>query len=79
MAKEEKPDGLLAIIGVGKEKSEADTDDDPSPKARALKAMYEALKASDWEDAAREFQVAYDACAMGDSEPESESTETEDY
>jgi hypothetical protein len=49
-----------------------------SAKARALKAMWNAMQSGDFNSAAEEFQTAYDACAMkGEESPEEESEEHE--
>lgn len=79
MAKESG--GLLAIIGGGKpgdsEKSEK-SGEPSSAKARALKAMFEAMKGGDWDAAAEHAQEVYDECAMKAGESE-EDESAEDY
>jgi hypothetical protein len=68
-----KPEGLLAILAEGKadkaDGSESKGSGPSSAKARALKAMWSAMQAGDFDAAAEEFQSAYDACSMGDEEP----------
>lgn len=62
--------GLLAILGKGPP-SDDDEDSDGEPKtakARALKAMHEAMRKGDFDEAAHQFQVAYDECRMAKEE-----------
>jgi hypothetical protein len=74
------PDGLLAIIGEKKEKGSESSDSEPgSAKARALKAMWSAMKSGNFDAAAEEFQTAYDACAMKGSEGEAEADTEHEY
>lgn len=67
-----KPGGLLAILAEGKEGKGSDSEksEPGSAKARALKAMHAAMQAGKWDEAASEFQTAYDACAMKEGEEE---------
>lgn len=80
MAEEKKPGGLMAILGVGKKSDdEEDGDEAKSPKARALKAMFDAADAGDWDEAAKEFGRAYDICKMkGEEGEESDYAESDD-
>jgi hypothetical protein len=79
-----KADGLLAILAGGKEGraekgSESRGSEPGSAKARALKAMWSAMQAGDFDAAAEEFQAAYDACAMGESEESTEAEAEDEY
>ena len=72
--------GILAILGNGgdseAEGDEEESDGEPkSAKTRALKAFFEAGKAGDWDEAATQFQAAYDECAMHSEESEEETDE----
>jgi len=68
---DEEAGGLLAILGEPKGKK-AKGDEPDSAKARAVKAMYEAMKSGDWDMAADEFATAYKECASEGEDYEDE-------
>lgn len=68
--------GLLAIIGGGGKPGSSDkpekSGEPSSAKARALEAMWKAMKGGDFDAAAEHFQEAYDECAMKSEESDEE-------
>lgn len=69
-AEDRKPRGLLAILSKGDDDEEDGGDDERgeagSKTARALKSMFRALEAGDWDEAAADFRDAYESCASGE-------------
>lgn len=75
MAEPKEKGGLLAIIG-GPPKGEGDSEEKPStPKGRAMKAMWEAFQAGDFEQAGHEYETAYDICSTKSSDENYEESE----
>jgi hypothetical protein len=75
---------ILALLGKPKDKG---APDDKSPmssgasdsaEAAALKDMFAAMKAGEWENAAMAFREAYDACSGSESLDDDEPSEGEE-
>ena len=75
---EKEDGGILAIVAGGKPKGgegEKEKGGASSAKARALKAMHEAMQAGNWDEAAERAQDVYDECAMHSADADEESAE----
>ncbi|HEX6274201.1 MAG TPA: hypothetical protein VFZ53_14270 [Polyangiaceae bacterium] len=77
------PKGILALTGIrppdedeGADEGESEGGD--SPKARAMREMFEAMEGGDWDAAGRAFERAYMICKQGKSSGESPAEESEE-
>ncbi len=75
------PKGILALVG-GREPDEDEggeaSESGDSPKARAMRALGEALSSENWDAAGKAFERAYMICKQGKSSSDESSTEESD-
>lgn len=68
-----EPKGILEMVGVTP--SEDEGGDEGSPKARAMREMFDAMKAGKWDRAGHAFERAYKICKQSTGASEEGSSE----